>query len=243
MDYAAIAQQRLTGEFQDSPKLKALVAAMVGPLTDIETESEALRTERWIDTAIGVQLDGCGAIVGEARLGRTDDEYRRAIKYRVFVNTSTGTPRDVIYGLRYLTQPTDCQYLEAYPATAILFTDGYFVPEDIKSQMQDLAPVAISDVPVCVTFAGRPLRFSSMPMPSELFVNDDYLTVQGSDLQVSTGAALATDDQYALGGCVPADLSLGGELYLELDSGATLAVYDPNRLVTLGHDNLTGVYQ
>ena len=148
LDYASIAVARLTGQFQNSPKLKALMAAIVGPLTTLETDADAVIADRWIDTAFGKQLDGCGAIVGEARQGRGDDAYRVAIKFRVFVNISKGTPTDLIRGLKFLTDPTDCQYLEAYPATSLLFTNGFFVDYKIQAAMQDLSPAGISAVPV-----------------------------------------------------------------------------------------------
>lgn len=240
-DYAALAVSRLTGQFENSPKIKALMAAIVGPLTTLEDNADSLIFDRWIDTAIGKQLDGCGYIVGEARQGRTDDAYRTAIKFRVFVNISKGTPTDLIRGLKFLTDPTDCQYLEAYPATALLFTNGFFVDEKIQLAMQDLSPAAISDIPVAVSFADKPFRFSREPAPGELFVNDaqDYLTADGSDIQV-TSSAIATGAS-TFGGVVPAELDVGIG-YLDV-GGPTLAVYNPNTLTTIGHDNLTGVFQ
>lgn len=242
LDYAAVAVPRLTGQFENSPKLKALMAAIVGPLTTLESDGDALIAERWIDTAIGKQLDGCGHIVGESRQGRDDDDaYRVAIKFRVFVNISKGTPTDLIRGLKFLTDPTDCQYLEAYPATSLLFTNGFFVDYKIQAAMQDLAPASICTIPVAVSFHDKPFRFAKEPIPGELFVNNatDYLTAEGSDIQVSQGA-LATG-AATLGGCVPAELDVGIG-YLDV-GGPTLAVYNPNTLTTIGHDNLTGVFQ
>jgi len=241
LDYASIAVPRLTGQFENSPKLKELMAQIVGPLTTLETDADALIADRWIDTAIGAQLDGCGYIVGEARAGRDDDAYRVAIKFRVFVNISKGTPSDLIQGLKFLTDPTDCQYLETYPATALLFTNGFFVDYKIQAAMQDLSPAAICTVPVAVSFRDKPFRFAKEPIPGELFVNNgaDYLTAEGSDIQVSQGA-LATG-AATLGGCVPAELDVGIG-YLDV-GGPTLAVYNPNSLNTIGHYNLTGVFQ
>jgi len=242
LDYAAIAIPRLTGQFANSPKLKALLAAIVGPLSVLETDADALVADRWIDTAEGIQLDGCGYIVGEARQGRTDTEYRTAIKFRVFVNVSKGTPTDLIRGLKFLTDPTDTQYLESYPATALLFTNGFFVDYKIQPAMQDLSPVAVSTVPVAVSFADKPFRFGTAPPPGELFVNNaqDYLTAEGSDILVTTIAS-APAGTSALGGVVPAELDVGIG-YLDV-GGPTLAVYNPNSLNLLGHDNLTGVFQ
>lgn len=241
LDYAAVAVPRLTGQFENSPKLKALMAEIVGPLTTLESEADALIAERWIDTAIGKQLDGCGHIVGERRQSRDDDTYREAIKFRVFVNISKGTPTDLIRGLKFLTRPTDCQYLEVYPATPLLFTNGLFIDYKIQAAMQDLAPAAVSGVPVAVSFRDRPFRFSKGPSPGELFVNNaaEYLTANGSDIQVTQGALLT--GAATLGGVVPAELDVGIG-YLDV-GGPTLAVYNPNTLTTIGHDNLTGVFQ
>jgi len=242
MSLTSEALGRLAGQFQNSPKLRGMLEAIVGPLDAVLSDISALKTERWIDTAIGNQLDGCGQIVGEHRLGREDDDYRAAIKFRVFVNTSTATPVDIIAGLKYLTSPTDCQYLEAYPATALLFTDGLFVKSTIQQEMQDISPAAISDVPVSVSFSSRPFRFGEEPPLGELFVNSgqDYLTANGSDIQVSV-SALAANNESSFGGVVPAELDVGIG-YLDL-GGPTLAIYDPNSLKTIGHYNLTGVFQ
>jgi hypothetical protein len=238
-DYAVEALSRLTGQFANSLRLRAMLAAIVSPLASLELDADALRAGRWIDSAVGVQLDGCGHIVGESRLGRDDDAYRAAIRFRVFVNVSNGTPVDMIRGLLYLTNPVDCQYLEVSPATALLFTDGLAVTAETAAIMQDLAPAAISDVPLMVSHGSRPFRFSRASLPGELFVNDEYLTAGGADLQVSEGGTVSGG--YSLGGIVAAELDAGG---FDLDVGiGTLAVYDPNNLHTLGHDNLTGVHQ
>ena len=246
-DYAADAVPRLAGQFYESKKLVSLIAAIVDPLTLLEGHADDLMADRWIDTAIGRQLDGCGYIVGVFRRGRSDEEYREAIKYRIFVNTSTATPQDLVRGLKFLTSPTDCQYLEAWPATAILFTNGINIPTGIQAQMQDLAPAAISDVPVCVSYDGKPFRFSRDVQVNpfgELFVNDltSYLTANGSDIFV-TKQSVGPLPQYesGLGGVVPSDLEVAGA-YLDV-GGPTLAVYNRNTVGLLGHDNLTGVFQ
>lgn len=246
-DYAADAVPRLAGQFYESAKLTAMIKAIVDPLSVMEDTCDDMTTERWIDTAIGRQLDGCGYIVGVYRRGMTDDEYRVAIKFKVFVNVSNATPTDLIRGLKYLTSPTDCQYLEAWPATAILFSNGLFVPPNIHPIMQDLSPAAISDVPVCVSFAGKPFRFSRDIQTNpfgELFVNgaSEYLEVSASDLLVTFQSIVETGREYStLGGVAPADLFVS-DMLLDV-GGPTLAVYSPNHLQTLGHDNLTGVYQ
>lgn len=240
-DYIEKFLPKLAGQFENSPKLKAMVSAMLSFFSELETEADRLKTERWIDSAIGQQLDGCGYIVGELRKGRSDDEYREAIKFRVFVNVSGATPDDLIKALKFLTNPTDCQYLEAYPATAILFTNGYFVSSDIHRQIQELSPAGISDVPVLVSYADKPFRFGKAPIPAELFVNDDYLSVNGSDLQVSTSASFVDPNTSTLGGLIGSDLGVNSS-FLEVN-GMILAVHNPNTSLPFGEHKLTGVYQ
>lgn len=239
LDYATIAQGRLTGQFESSPKLRALVAAMVSTLATLEATADDLKAKRWIDTAEGAQLDGCGAIVGEARQGRTDEQYRLAIKYRIFANTSQGTPSDLIKGIKFLTSPSDCQYLEMYPAGAMLFTNGALISSNIQSEIQSISPAGISDVPVAVSYTAKPMRFGKATGMAELFVNGEYMTVNGSDLQV-TGQAAATSGP-SFGGVVPSELEVGG-VYLDIGVG-TLAVYNPNTCTPIGEYHLTGVYQ
>lgn len=240
-DYAEKFVPKLTGQFTDSPKLKGMVKAIMDALTELETQADELTTERWIDTAIGKQLDGCGYIVGEPRQGRDDDAYREAIKFRVFVNIAKGTPSTLIQGLKFLTKPSDCQYLESYPATAILFTNGYPVPTNIHDQMQGMAPVAISDVPVAVSYGQKPFRFSKTSTVLDFFkVNTSRLKVNGAFLKV-TKSGDTEENGSRFGGIVPARLKVNGS-FLSLGT-KTLAVYNPNQLTLLGSDNLTGVYQ
>jgi len=244
MDYETQAVSRLTGQFQDSPKIKAMLAAIVSGFSKIESTLDQMKTERWVDSAIGAQLDGAGYIVGETRQGRDDDAYREAIRFRIFINISKGTPTDVIKGLKYITKPSDTQYFEQYPATIILFTNGAAVNHTINDVMQDISPAAISDVSVAVSYLSTPFRFARSPIPAELFVNgnQDYLEVDGSDLQVTTETNQTRITGATFGGICPAELSVNGE-WLELSDGSYLAVHSPNHQVTIGQYNLTGVFQ
>jgi hypothetical protein len=246
-DYAADAVPRLTGQFYQSEKLTSLIAEMVNPLSVMEDSADALTTEKWIDTAVGRQLDGCGYIVGVYRRGMDDSEYRAEIKFKVFVNISNGTPRDLVRGLAFLTSPTDAQYLESWPATAILFSNGIFIPPGLQPAMQNLSPAAISDIPVCVSYAELPFRFYRdirLNPYGELFVNDatSFLNVNNADMLVTYTSAPSIVGRYsALGGVVPSELYVNG---MELDVGnRALGVYNPNTVVLLGTDHLTGVFQ
>lgn len=242
LDYVTIGQGRLVNQFSDKPKLLGVVKAMLKPFADIENLADEVRSERWIDIAVGVQLDGAGSIVGEPRLGRNDDAYREGILFKIFVNTSNATPEDLTKALLFLTKPDDIQYIEQYPATAMLFTDGPNIASTIHYVMQGLAPAAISNIPIMVSFAWKsPFRFGTESPPGELFVNNNtsYLTGNGSDIQVQVSNATAGS---RLGGISASDLFVG-DFYLDV-GGPTLALNVANLdLVLDSGSHLTGVYQ
>lgn len=239
-DYTTRALSHLTSEFDGSVRLRGAVSSFAGAISDVSASFEDLKADRWVDTAIGQQLDGAGSIVGESRSGRNDDDYRRAIRYRIFANTTQATPSYVIRGLNFLTQPDDKQYIEMRPATVILYTDGMSVPSDISQAMQDIGPAAISDIPVIVSYGTDPLRFGRAVQDADFYVNENLLEVDGSTLSVSF-AQVADDSTAALGGIVPSDLDLGDGSLLDIE-GSTLAIYDPEAAVLYGTNMLPGVF-
>jgi len=241
-NYVEVAQGRLTSIFSEKPLVKALTGAMVTPLVDVENTADSFNSERWIDTAIGKQLDGCGYIVGESRKGRDDDSYRKAIKFKVFVNTSNGTPNDLITGLKFITTPDNVQYIEQYPATAMMFTDAADVDSNVHNVIQDISPAGISDVPIMVSYSRKdPFRFSRESAPSEFFINNDadYLTLDGSDWQLS-GTEVVEGSR--LGGVIPAELWLGDSLW-ELSDGSFLVINNSETDILLDSGfHLTGLF-
>lgn len=70
--------------------VQKLVAAIVQPAQDVENALQQMLLQRWIDSAVGVQLDQIGEIVGQARLGMDDDDYRRLCRARILTNRSDG---------------------------------------------------------------------------------------------------------------------------------------------------------
>lgn len=204
IDHSAVALTRIVSQFYNSPKLKALLSAIVAPLNVIETDIDDLKTKRWLDTAFGVQLDGLGSLVGERREGRDDETYREALRFRVFINTSQATPPDVMYALRYLTKADNLQYIESWPATFYLYTDGYALTPQITAVMQDLSPAAVASVPIAVSYGHEALRTSN---PDELTDDSSELgglvasllnTVDGRQLKTISGKRIRIREGYKI---------------------------------------------
>lgn len=66
-DHAEIAWGNWTAQFGSDKRLEALVKALHSPNNLFQTALLQLYNDRWLDTAVGRQLDGIGEIVGLAR--------------------------------------------------------------------------------------------------------------------------------------------------------------------------------
>lgn len=162
MDYEGIARSRITNVFAGKPRASELIVVLPRQLTVFELVADQVKNERGLDLAIGVQLDALGEIVGEKRRGRGDEEYRKAIRFRIFVNISKGRPSDVNYVTQFLSEGDDVQYLESYPATVYMFTSGFDADANLPTDVQEVAPAAICDIPVVVSFGDDPFRLSGI---------------------------------------------------------------------------------
>ena len=61
-DHIVRAKNRLIEQYRGKPKIEGVLEAIVAPIQDIEDVLEQLKLERWIETAIGVQLDKIGSL-------------------------------------------------------------------------------------------------------------------------------------------------------------------------------------
>lgn len=107
---------RLTSQYQHANRLRDLVGISANRTQSLEDVLQQLLRERWVDTAIGEQLDELGNIVGEERLGRSDRQYRPAIRLRIELNRSGGQPESVIQFLERGFGAEIVDYREIYPA-------------------------------------------------------------------------------------------------------------------------------
>lgn len=76
--------------------IEKLLATIIAPSQGVEDALQQLKTERFVDTAVGAQLDIIGRIVGQDREGLGDLDYRRYIRARISANTSSGTYEDLL---------------------------------------------------------------------------------------------------------------------------------------------------
>lgn len=85
------AKNRADQTLKNAPKFNQLLSVFATEIQTLENVLYSLFSQRLLSTAVGMQLDVLGAIVGQIRGNSVDDlEYRRRISARVLVNRSSG---------------------------------------------------------------------------------------------------------------------------------------------------------
>jgi len=103
----------LTEQFKGKPVIEALLSAPLGRVQRLEDEIWVALWGWVLDYAEGQQLDDLGVIVGQPREGRSDEDYKFAIRVRIRVNRSQGKAEDVIQVARLLSSVST--YVEYFP--------------------------------------------------------------------------------------------------------------------------------
>jgi len=101
-EHVAEALGDLLFQDQDLPRVEAYVETMGARWQVVEDFLWQLATERNLDDAVGVQLDGIGDILDEARGGLTDDQYRLFLRAKILVLRSRGRVEELIQILEVL---------------------------------------------------------------------------------------------------------------------------------------------
>ena len=143
LSYAEKLIRDLLWQFHDKPNIEIFQKALARQLDALHAFFIELLTLRWLNTAVGVQLDGIGDIVVLSRaealvlsqlaglnVPMDDDTYRRYLAWKIALNTSDCTHTDVYNALRMFWD-TPLFYSEDinHPAT-IIFNTPDLTPRD-----------------------------------------------------------------------------------------------------------------
>lgn len=77
-------------QYLEKPLLERWIAIYLKQVQLFEDALWGVLISRSVDTAVGVNLDALGRIVGQPRRGQTDDQYRIYIRAKIIVNLSRG---------------------------------------------------------------------------------------------------------------------------------------------------------
>jgi PKD repeat protein len=163
-DYVLVRALTVTDLFieqfrRDRPNINLFVKQFHDQLDLLVTEFAKIALINNIDTSYGKELDKWGAIVDVARTSLDDVQYRTEIKFKIFLNTSKGTPETLITAIKYLTGATSVQYNESFPAKVILTVNalvGSF--SDLFTKMKRIKPAGVG-LSIQVNISATPFVF------------------------------------------------------------------------------------
>lgn len=175
--------------------VQRLLIALLGPASDAEDAFQQLLLERSIDTAVGVQLDAIGKIVGRLREGVTDDElYRRYIRAQIAMNKSDGLIEDMLTIADLVVYEDDATYVvdATGDASFELRVEGVAIDYDVASILiAYLRRAVAAGVRVVLTF--------ETDDSAEMFTyaDDDDTPEVSATAGWSDSTALTSGGQYA----------------------------------------------
>lgn len=140
------AKNRLLQQYKGKASIEALVEANAEQVQVLESVFKDLNDNRSIETAVGVQLDLLGDILGIDRNGLSDDDYRARLKIKIVQNISNGEPERLITVYRFLVGASQIQYQEHYPAGLAMMADADITPGQetlIYREIQNISPAGV----------------------------------------------------------------------------------------------------
>lgn len=120
---------RLAKQFRQTTTLPGLVRAFATEALELRNAIEGLAVTRDLANLTGAGLDALGEVLGRAREGRSDAEYKLWLAATILANRSDGTPEQLLAIARGL-GATSVSLSHHWPKTAIL----------------DLSPLLVSDL-------------------------------------------------------------------------------------------------
>ncbi len=111
-------KDKLLADLKGRPNIEGILTSYLEQVQETQETYEQMLDERSVYTAIGVQLDTVGALVGESRQYRTDEVYRAAILTRIVINNCDGTIPSIIQIIKLLyPEATSVKFWEHFPAS------------------------------------------------------------------------------------------------------------------------------
>lgn len=178
---------RLIEQYVGKPRVEALLSIFVNQVQDLEDALWQLATERFVDTAIGAQLNVLGEIVGQDRQGLSDDDYRALIRARIKANNSEGTIPDVYsIALAAVGGTWDVRIDQKFPAAfLVVFEAAVAINRNIINRLiRDGTAAGVRSITVFAVSDVNQMRFeyaSNYPVTNAA-IGFDSANVPGSGL-------------------------------------------------------------
>lgn len=207
----------LVAQFQEKlpdgslTNFQTLIKILIKPAQDLEDVKWQLKTERWLQTSVGKQLDLLAELFNLSRnIGETDEDFRERIIFQIFILKSSGTPEEIIKALIFFTDASYVIFKDIFPAYFELETDGEKLPNppnDLNEAIFQISPAGVNYAPIVLTNSNEIIfQFSGDLITDELYVAPNLIdpteltTLEmdpyGALLNVTIGA---TEEQFGNG--------------------------------------------
>lgn len=135
-------EELLPTQFYDRPRFQALARTIGATAQEVEGLYTELLWGQTLGLATGVQLDRWGALVGQQRLGLTDEEYRGFIQARIIANTTHGVINDYLAIMQLILGALAVWYIPMHPAG---FSTFGLVSSFVRDERRSAAARLIAD--------------------------------------------------------------------------------------------------
>ena len=136
-DHEGVGVARLLWQYRGRPRMEGMLASFLADVQSLEDVSLETWAGVWPLTAVGVQLDVLGRLVGQARGQMVDAEYRLFILGRILANRSNGTWPDLFELLAVLGVDSDVFAVENWPCEITISVVGTTYGESIGRLVAD----------------------------------------------------------------------------------------------------------
>lgn len=162
-DHADAAEARLAGKFKGKPRIKGLIRSFGRETQELEDALTSFLDARKIRTAVGVQLDELGSLVGAERQGFDDEFFRVLIYVKIAENFSEGQPEPLKNAFKLMTNALTIQYINHGGASLSLISDGQLlgVPAAfVREQLERLVAAGVSIETLTIADQDEPFAFA-----------------------------------------------------------------------------------
>lgn len=186
-DLAGRAVDNALWQYSKMPRFQAFLEALINAVQPAESVGFDVYEGIRLAAAVGTQLDLLGALVGEPRAGKVDDEYRTFIRVKIKVNRSNGKAEE-IYGVLALISFDTQRLFDSYPAGYYIEVTETLYPAETFRFMGFMKPAGVG-----MQFVYSPYDGDNTFQLSRKYITDEYdsATGFGSEYDASTGGRIS----------------------------------------------------
>lgn len=223
IDQVSKGLDRVITDLSEKDNFIKLLTIFLEESQELEEAVIDLADQKNINTSDGVWLDYIGGIVGEDRQGKDDIAFRSAINTRIGINTSDGTPNNII-NLTKAHTSGNSKLINYYPAGFFTVVDGTVgLDAGLFNLVQGIKPAGVEATVVSnllgENFVPAWLNDASTTTVQQDFLLDegtldrDFILDAGDDFLLDAGDGFLLDETITEGDEFLLDDGIAGDVF------------------------------